>query len=161
MMGMIASKRDTCTVTRLTGDWTGQGTPYRNCMHLIDYLTDPFPSSPFSKETCETPGSLPRSHLELGSVNGHACTTCSNQSVHCHETTIILYCLSVMCRVFDLAVLATTYENLNHRLSNTDPISRIHPHMHVPNIVCPRHAPKLDSIPMLLVIPPADLQIRV
>jgi hypothetical protein len=42
--------------------------------------------------------------------------------------------------------LATTYENLNHRLCHTLPVGRVHPHMHGPHVVRPRHPPKLDRI---------------
>lgn len=39
------ARLDRCTVTRTTGRLEAVGTPYRNCMHLIDCLTSPFPSS--------------------------------------------------------------------------------------------------------------------
>jgi hypothetical protein len=33
------ARRDRCTVTRTTGRLDAAGTPYRNCMRLIDSLT--------------------------------------------------------------------------------------------------------------------------
>jgi len=46
-MGMIVSRRDTCTVTRATGRLDALDTPYRNCIRLIDCLTSPFPCLDF------------------------------------------------------------------------------------------------------------------
>ena len=138
-MEMMVSRRDACTVTRGTGRLDSGETPYRNCM-VIDCLTSTFL---FFR--------LDFSNAPLNWAVGHACTTCSSLS---NQPTLYLILLSYS---LSSSSLAATYKNLNHRLSHTHTISRIHSHMHVPNIVYPRHAPKLDSIPVLLVIPPGDL----
>lgn len=119
---------------------------YRDdCVHLIDCLTSPYPlfwKSSFSSH-------MPAQRVQF---NGS-----SNQSAHRSRSTVVI-CYTLVCHAcLSEGALATTYENLNHRLSYTDPISRIHAHMHIPDIVCPRHAPELDSIPMLWIISPGDL----
>jgi hypothetical protein len=133
-------------VTKAAGAIEGR---YSDCMHLIDCLC------------------LALDYF-LKNSPSHASTTCSvlfsllNPSIHqraimYNESFDLLHSSLSVVHVLSEGALATTYENLNHRLSYTDPIGRIHGHMHVPNIVWPRHAPKLDSIPVLWIIPPGDL----
>ncbi len=48
-VGMIVSRWDVQLLERQRAIRRATGTPYRNCVHFIDCLTSPFPSSQFLK----------------------------------------------------------------------------------------------------------------